>query len=136
MSTDRHAGADPGTGHFAGARKGYDRTAVDRFVEDAQAQITGLSREVESLAAQNRAMAAQRAMTPDYTSLGGRAQEILRVAEEQARETTHRASTAADDLVDGAQRDADRMRELATAGIDGICTNVPDVARQVLNEVH
>jgi glycerophosphoryl diester phosphodiesterase len=28
--------------------------------------------------------------------------------------------------------DADRMRELVTAGIDGICTNVPDVARQVL----
>ena len=50
-------------------------------------------------------------MTPDYSSLGGRAQEILRVAEEQARETTHRASTAADDLVDGAQRDADRMRD-------------------------
>ena len=30
--------------------------------------------------------------------------------------------------------DADRMRELVTAGIDGICTNVPDVARQVLTE--
>ena len=28
--------------------------------------------------------------------------------------------------------DPDRMRELVIAGIDGICTNVPDVARQVL----
>jgi glycerophosphoryl diester phosphodiesterase len=28
--------------------------------------------------------------------------------------------------------DADRMRELAVAGVDGICTNVPDVARRVL----
>jgi glycerophosphoryl diester phosphodiesterase len=32
--------------------------------------------------------------------------------------------------------DPDRMRELVTAEIDGICTNVPDVARQVLNEPH
>lgn len=111
MSTVRHAEGDPGTGYFGSARKGYDRAAVDRFVEDAQTQIAGLSREVDTLAAQNRAMAAQRAMTPDYSSLGGRAQEILRVAEEQARETTHRASTAADDLVDGAHRDADRMRD-------------------------
>jgi glycerophosphoryl diester phosphodiesterase len=31
--------------------------------------------------------------------------------------------------------DADRMRELVAAGIDGICTNVPDVARQVLAEL-
>lgn len=30
--------------------------------------------------------------------------------------------------------DAARMRELAAAGIDGICTNVPDVALQVLAE--
>ena len=56
-------------------------------------------------------------MTPDYTSLGGRAQEILRVAEEQARETTHRASTAADDLVDGAaaRRRPDARRHRARA---------------------
>jgi hypothetical protein len=93
------------------ARRGYDRAAVDRFVEETHTQIAGLRREVESLAATNRAMAAERAMTPDYSSLGGRAQEILRIAEEQARETTHRASTAADDLVAGAERDADRMRD-------------------------
>jgi len=111
MSTVRHADHDPGTGYFGSARKGYDRAAVDRFVEDAQTQVAGLQREVDNLAAQNRAMAAQRAMAPDFSTLGGRAQEILRVAEEQARETTHRASTAADDLVAGAQRDADRMRD-------------------------
>ncbi|GAB2576356.1 DivIVA domain-containing protein [Microlunatus antarcticus] len=111
MSTVRHAEGDPATGFFASARKGYDRAAVDRFVEDTQSQIAGLSREVESLAAQNRAMAAKQAMTTDYSSLGGRAQEILRIAEEQARETTQRATTAADDLVAGAERDADRMRD-------------------------
>ena len=111
MSTVRQAEGDPATAYFGSARKGYDRTAVDRFVEETQTQIAGLRREVDSLAAQNRAMAAQRAMTPDYSSLGGRAQEILRVAEEQARETTHRSSTMADDLVAGAQRDADRMRD-------------------------
>ena len=120
MSTVRHSDADPGTGCFGSARKGYDRSAVDRFVEDTQTQIAGLQREVDSLAAQNRAMAVQRAMTPDYTSLGGRAQEILRVAEEQARETTHRASTAADDLVDGAQRDADRLRDETAHELEGL----------------
>ena len=31
--------------------------------------------------------------------------------------------------------DPDRMRELAAAGIDGICTNVPDVALRVLAEL-
>ena len=120
MSTTRHAEGAPGTGYFPGARKGYDRVAVDRFVEDAQGQIDGLRREVENLAAQNRAMAAQRAMTPDYSGLGGRAQEILRVAEEQARETTHRASTAADDLVAGAERDADRMRDSTVHELAGL----------------
>ena len=123
MSTVRHAENDPGTGYFGSARKGYDRAAVDRFVEDAQTQIAGLQREVDSLAAQNRAMAAQRAMSPDYSSLGGRAQEILRVAEEQARETTHRASTAADDLVNGAQRDADRMRDATVHELAGLRTH-------------
>ena len=93
------------------ARKGYDRIAVDRFVEDTQSQIAALRREVDSIAAQNRAMAAERALTPDYSSLGGRAQEILRIAEEQARETTHQANTAADDQIAGAERDADRMRD-------------------------
>jgi cell division septum initiation protein DivIVA len=120
MSTVRHAEGDPGTGYFGSARKGYDRTAVDRFVEDAQTQIAGLRREVDSLAAQNRTMAAQRAMTPDYSSLGGRAQEILRVAEEQAKETTHRASTAADDLVAGAERDADKMRDTTVHELAGL----------------
>ncbi|HEY0238509.1 MAG TPA: DivIVA domain-containing protein, partial [Friedmanniella sp.] len=120
MSTTRHAETDPATGHFGPARKGYDRPAVDRFVEDVQTQIAGLQREVDSLAAQNRAMAAQRAMTTDYSTLGGRAQEILRVAEEQARETTHRSSTVADDLIDGAQRDADRMRDDTTAELAGL----------------
>ena len=120
MSTVRHAEGDPGTGYFGSARKGYDRAAVDRFVEDTQTQIAGLRREVESLAATNRSMAAERAMTPDYSSLGGRAQEILRIAEEQARETTHRASTAADDLVAGAERDADRMRDTTAHELEGL----------------
>ena len=120
MSTTSHEDSESGTGRFPTARKGYDRYAVERFVAETSAQLAALGHEIDTLAAQNRAMAARQAMAPDFSALGGRAQEILRVAEEQAKDTTHRASTAADDLVAGAQRDADRMRDDTVRELEGL----------------
>ena len=74
-------------------RGGYDQAAVDRHVStlagekaglaaslaDARSRISALEKEVSGLRQQ-----AQEAENPTYAGLGGRASEMLRLAEEQS----------------------------------------------------
>lgn len=87
-------------------RRGYDRDAVDGFVRSIQSRLGDLEGQVQRLINENGQLrhdlaGAQDLAHPDFNNLGGRAQEILRVAEEQAG-----------DLTAQAQRDADRLLEL------------------------
>jgi len=88
-------------GNFPGALRGYDRQAVDDYVRTLEAsvvqsrghaaelekQVTGLQDQLEE--------SKLREVDPedvDYAGLGGRANEILRLAQEQAHDLTTAAT--------------------------------------------
>ena len=81
-------------GNFPSALRGYDRNAVDDYVRSLEGALVGTRRRTAELEQQLAALssqldeARQAASEVDYTNLGGRASDILRLAEEQARETS------------------------------------------------
>ena len=100
-------------------RRGYDRAAVDTFARDAHAEITELRHAYETLAAHYAQLQAERDAAPaaapaaDYSGLGGRAQEILRIAEEQALDLTSRAAADADRLTEQTEHEVQTLRDHA-----------------------
>lgn len=90
-------------------RGGYDRAAVDAFVAandgDAHARVATLEAQVEAL--QQRLAEYD---TPTYSGLGGHAESILRLAEEQAATVTASANRAADETRRLAARDGAALR--------------------------
>jgi len=103
---------------FPVVRRGYDRAPVDRFAHAAHAEITELRLRYETLAShyqqQQERLEAQ-PQSADFSGLGGRAQEILRIAEEQARDLTSRSSTDADRLREQTEHDVGVLRDRAAA---------------------
>ena len=107
-------------GNFPSALRGYDRNAVDDYVRSLEGTLVGarrrgseLEREVATIVEQLEAARAA-ANDVDYTNLGGRASDILRLAEEQARETLDRAGIEAEKLREEARRHADQAKLSAT----------------------
>jgi cell division septum initiation protein DivIVA len=108
-------------GNFPTALRGYDRTAVDDYVRTLEASVVQSRRHAAQLEQQVTALQDQasstdgRAAAPadaDYANLGGRANDILRLAQEQAR-----------DLVDGATVEAEKIKEQARREADGLRSN-------------
>ena len=98
-------------GSFPTALRGYDRSAVDEYVRSLEAGVV-----------------ATRAPHPpevDYSERGGRASDILRLAQEQARDLTENAAAEAERTKELARRDADGIRrdaarqgeEIRTGGV-------------------
>lgn len=106
-------------GNFPTALRGYDRNAVDDYVRSLEGALVGVRRRVGELEQQLSTMseqledARQAASEVDYTNLGGRASDILRLAEEQARETLDRANVDAERVREEARREADQTRQNA-----------------------
>ena len=106
-------------GNFPAALRGYDRTAVDDYVRSLEASVVASRRRAAEL--EQQAGALQRQLTEarqgdpevDYSNLGGRATDILRLAEEQAHELVERATADAERLREVARREADAIRESA-----------------------
>ena len=77
---------------------------VDHFVRATQAQIAQLLQQYDALIANNHELrqaldeANARATQADFSGLGGRVQELLQIAEEQATDITRRAVQEADRL--------------------------------------
>jgi hypothetical protein len=113
--------ADPhvDNGRFPLARKGYDREAVDHFVQATHAQIAQLLEQYDSLIAYNHELrqalddAHARASHADFSGLGARVQEILHIAEEQANDITQGAVQEADRLSAHRQAEIDELRQSA-----------------------
>ncbi len=106
-------------GNFPSALRGYDRNAVDDYVRSLEGALVGTRRRTAELEQQLAALssqldeARQAASEVDYTNLGGRASDILRLAEEQARETLDRANVDAERVREEARREADLTRQNA-----------------------
>jgi hypothetical protein len=108
-------------GRFPLTRKGYDREAVDHFVRATQAQIAQLLQQYDSLITYNHELrqalddAHARANHADFSALGGRVQEMLQIAEEQASDITQAAIQEADRLSAQRQAEIDELRQNAYA---------------------
>ena len=117
MSSNQQGDRTSGEYGFPVVRRGYDRAAVDAFAHDAHAEITELRRQYETLAGHYAQLQSTREAPPaeaDFSALGGRAQEILRVAEEQARDLTARAGADADRLAEQTEVELRMLRDHAT----------------------
>ena len=113
-------------GNFPSALRGYDRNAVDDYVRSLEGALVGVRRRTADLEQQLATMsdqleeARQAASEVDYTNLGGRASDILRLAEEQARETLDRATVDAERVREEARREADLTRKNAARDGDDL----------------
>jgi cell division septum initiation protein DivIVA len=114
-------------GNFPSALRGYDRSAVDDYVRSLEGAVVQTRRRAASLEQQlsglqqelTESLEKQREQEVDYTNLGGRATDILRLAEEQAREVLERAAEDAERLKETARRESDQLRsEAARVGSD------------------
>ena len=111
-------------GNFPTALRGYDRAAVDDYVRSLEAAMVKARQQVASLeseltAAGSQLGEARHAVSEiDYSGLGGRASDILRLAEEQAKEVMEQATVDAERLKELAHRDADSTREQAVRDSD------------------
>ena len=92
-------------GNFPGALRGYDRQAVDDYVRTLEASVVQARRHAAELeqqvgGLQDRLSQSQaREGNPedvDYSDLGGRASDILRLAQEQAHDLTNLANVEAE----------------------------------------
>ena len=106
---------------FPLARRGYDCTAVEQYAQAVSRHIADLEQRSAALARDNAELhsavedARARAAQVDFSGLGGRAQEILRIAEEQARDVTHQAAQQADEQLAQAYAEMTRRREAAAS---------------------
>ena len=109
-------------GNFPGALRGYDRESVDSYVRTLEASVVQSRRHAASLEQQITGLQDQleqsqaREVNPDdvdYADLGGRANDILRLAQEQANDLTNSANVAAERIREGARREAEALRNRA-----------------------
>src|SRR5215217_8569064 len=114
---DKH----PNDGRFPLARKGYDREAVDHFVRSTHAQIAHLLQQYDALMSNNHQLrhaldeANARAAHADFSGVGGRVQELLQIAEEQATDITQQAVQEADRLSAQVHAELNELRQNAAA---------------------
>ena len=108
---------------FPIGRRGYDTAAVDRKVGQLSSENAALARDLDGtrkrLAEVEKQLAALREQAsenenPTYAGLGGRASELLRLAEEQADEVIASAKHRADELLRTASADAASMKAHAS----------------------
>jgi cell division septum initiation protein DivIVA len=106
-------------GNFPTALRGYDRTAVDDYVRTLEANVVQARRHAASLEQQLNALQDQLQASGknggdvDYAGVGGRANDILRLAQEQARDMVENATIEAAKLKEAARREADTLRTSA-----------------------
>src|SRR5215207_9944126 len=103
-------------GNFPTALRGYDRTAVDDYVRTLENNVVQARRQVASLEQQLHSLQdqLQAAGKPvggvDYAGVGSRANDILRLAQEQARDLVDNARIDGEKVKEADRREADSLR--------------------------
>jgi len=123
-------------GNFPSALRGYDRAAVDDYVRSLEGAVVSTRRRAAALEDQTRTLQEQlsasierqREQEIDFSNLGSRATEILRLAEEQSREMLDRATEDAERIKESARREADQMRaEAERAGTEITSNGIAEI---------
>ncbi len=91
----------PTPARFPGARHGYDRAAVDEYVAELEAELEALRAHKPT----------KTAVAAEIEQIGEQAAAILRVAHEQAHQTTRRAQAEADKCLSDAAANALAMSD-------------------------
>ena len=93
-------------------RGGYDRAAVDAYLADAESERVDTARRLRELEDELSSLRERLAEIdePTYAGLGGRAAELLRLAEEQADAMQEAATREADDISARAAAEAAAVR--------------------------
>lgn len=103
-------------------RGGYDKEAVDRHLRTVAAEKAGLSASLNEAQARTRQLEAELAdlrkemsenERPSYAGLGGKASQMLRLAEEQAEEVVAQANLQATQVREQAMKDAAAIKAQA-----------------------
>ncbi len=117
-------------GNFPTALRGYDRTAVDDYVRSLEVRVVQSNRAARELTDQvndlQGRVSGQSGGEVDFSTLGGRAKDILALAEEQARDVLNKANVDAAKLKEDARREADATREAADKLGTGVRTDASD----------
>jgi cell division septum initiation protein DivIVA len=111
-------------GSFPTALRGYDRSAVDEYVRSLEGNVVATRRHAQELLEQmarleEQTQAETEQQQVDYSDLGSRASEILRLAQEQARDLTENAHAEAERVKDLARREAEDLRRQAAREKEG-----------------
>jgi hypothetical protein len=131
-------------GNFPTALRGYDRTAVDDYVRTLEASVVQSRRRASQLEQQISGLQDQLAnhaekgpnQDLDYSNLGGRANDILRLAQEQARELVQNATIEAEKVKENARREADTLRNSAAREGNAIKSGGVAEIDQLRNKLH
>src|SRR3954454_5252591 len=115
MPEPSSTGAPPAQPSFPVARRGYDTSSVDRkfalLAKEKSASPPPLAETRQRNAElEEQLQRAGGAQPPTYAELGGRASELLRLAEEQADEVIAAARVRADEIVRTASAEAQTLR--------------------------
>lgn len=99
---------------FPNAMLGYDKKAVDDYIQDMERQLAGAKHQLREV--QRELTAANlRVDDTDFGRLGAHTANLLKVAEAQSADLVHQAKVRADRIVNDAQATADRVRLEAAA---------------------
>jgi cell division septum initiation protein DivIVA len=119
-------------GNFPTALRGYDRTAVDDYVRSLEVRVVQANRAARDLTEQVDQLQSRVTNATagggevDFAKLGGRAKDILALAEEQARDVVKKANVDAQRLKEEARREADATREAAEKVGTGAVTDASE----------
>jgi len=108
-------------------RGGYDKDAVDQHLRTVSAERAGLTASLNEAQARLKALETQNNElrqklteneTPSYAGLGGKASEMLRLAEEQAQEVIEQANLQAAEIRYQAEHEASTIQAKAESDAD------------------
>ncbi|MGZ4446145.1 MAG: hypothetical protein ACXVEC_05715, partial [Nocardioides sp.] len=108
-------------------RGGYDKDAVDRHLRTTAAEKAGLLASLQEAQGKLKVLEAQVSglrerlaenEKPSYAGLGGKASEMLRLAEEQAEDVIHEANLQAAEVRKQAAREAEAIKAAAESDAD------------------
>jgi cell division septum initiation protein DivIVA len=138
-NADLKSGSVP-EGPFEIAVRGYSRNQVDEFADRVRRRISdlegSLSRErgeVERLRAELAAALQAPSPKPAHVELSERIAQILRLADEEAREQRSRAAEDIARLRSQAQQEADAMREEARTKVEQLLASARDQADRAVS---
>lgn len=127
--------------HFPTVRKGgYDKSEVDAFVirtlneiRDLRERLARMDDEREQLKRDLAVAKEKSAVKPEHEQISERMAEILRIAEEEAKERRSKVEAEVKEIRDGAQKDCDKRRKDAEEHAERVVSTARTEANEMVS---